>query len=43
VVASHRFALEGHEATTLWAGAKSLYGFREHGGDPAEHALAGWL
>ena len=32
-----------HGATTLWAGAKSLYGLREHGGDPAGHALAGWL
>ena len=32
-----------HGATTLWAGAKSLYGQREKGGEPAEHALAGWL
>lgn len=30
-------------ATTLWASAKSLYGLREKGGDPAEHAAAGWL
>ena len=38
--------LEGHPdrfgATTMWVGAKALYGLRD-GGDPVEHVVTAWL